>query len=343
MKRYNFTNPLFLLKIEAMIRRFYILFCLVFLVACDDGDILTVQLDFNQELERCDNFEDSYIIFDTKDDPSEALILIIPKNATSEEYFTNSTPRSELESNSVTSSFPINPSSGVQFIYRTYNRNISLNDICAILPPNNLSVVNEYIADSGTVEVTFTFIDDDNDGIPSEFEYGPGGIENPQDSDGDGIPDYIDEDDDNDNVPTRNELNNDDNDDDPFTNPLNTDADIELANGSEILPDYLDDDDDGDGILTRLEDMSEDGQNPRDSANEYTTVNGGEETYRYLSNEEGASEAFEDSGFIYNEYTRAAIIRFEIFDVNLEIINSTYIDLGTYENSFIITNEPEED
>ena len=71
MKRYNFTNPLFLLKIEAMIRRFYILFCLVFLVACDDGDILTVQLDFEQELERCDNFEDSYIIFDTKDDLSE--------------------------------------------------------------------------------------------------------------------------------------------------------------------------------------------------------------------------------------------------------------------------------
>ena len=332
MERYNFTNPLFLLKIEAMIRRFYILFCLVFLVACDDGDILTVQLDFDQELELCDNFEDSYIILDTKDDPSEALILIIPKNATTEEYFTNSTPRSELDSNSVTYSFPINPSSGVRLIYRTYNRNISINDICAILPPDDLYVIDEYPADSGTVNVTFTFIDDDNDGIPSEFEYGPGGIDNPKDTDGDGIPDYLDQDDDNDNVLTRFELNDDDEDDDPFTNPLDTDGDG--------TPDYLDDDDDGDEILTRLEDMSEDGQNPRDLENRVFNTEG-IEVYRYLYDGDNAVEAFEDSGLISNSYTRSATIRFEISNIDLEIINATYLDLGTYENSFSISYDPE--
>ena len=51
MERYNFTNPLFLLKIESMIRRFFICFLLVFLVACDDGDIITIDLDFEGELD----------------------------------------------------------------------------------------------------------------------------------------------------------------------------------------------------------------------------------------------------------------------------------------------------
>ena len=62
-----------------MVRRFYILFCLAFLVACDDGDIINVTLDFDEVLERCDNFEDSYLVYNTREDPNEALILILPK------------------------------------------------------------------------------------------------------------------------------------------------------------------------------------------------------------------------------------------------------------------------
>ncbi|MBC2846803.1 hypothetical protein [Winogradskyella flava] len=338
MQRYNFTNPLFLFKIETMMRRFFICFSLLSLFTCDDGDIITVELEFDQDLERCEDFEDSYVIFDTREDPNEALILIFPRDETTDEYFTNDTPAEEIDGNSIINSLTIDESA-IRFIYRTYNRALTADDICSILPPSNLNIIEDYEADAGgTVQVTFSFVDDDNDDVPSIYEYGPGGIDDPQDSDDDGIPDYLDQDDDNDNVLTKDELNDDDDDDDPMTNPLNTDAN--LPNGDDI-PDYLDNDDDGDGFPTRLEDETE-SQNPRDLEN-FVIDTGGIEVYRYLSNDANAMESFPDSGFIFNTYTRSATTRFEILNAGLEIINSTYIDMGTFEDSFDIDNEPDED
>ncbi len=76
--------------------------------------------------------------------------------------------------------------------------------------------------------ITTADIDSDNDGIGDVAE---GKREDPpRDTDGDGIPDYQDTDDDGDGVATRNELD------------LDTDGDG--------VPDYLDTDDDGDGIAT---------------------------------------------------------------------------------------------
>ena len=91
MERYNFTNPLFLFKIESMIRRFFIIFCFVLLATCDDGDIITVDLDFDGELERCDNDTDSYLIYDTRTSPNESLSLIIERDETNELLFTEAT------------------------------------------------------------------------------------------------------------------------------------------------------------------------------------------------------------------------------------------------------------
>ena len=79
MQRYNFTNPLFLLKIESMIRRFFIIFSLIGFTTCNDGDIINVTLEFDKELDRCDNFENAYLLYDTREDPNEALILTLPK------------------------------------------------------------------------------------------------------------------------------------------------------------------------------------------------------------------------------------------------------------------------
>jgi len=92
--------------------------------------------------------------------------------------------------------------------------------------------------------------DDDGDGIETRDEDLNGDGIYSEDGDGDGIPDYLDEDDDNDLVLTRFEdLNGtgDARDDD-------TDGDL--------LPNYRDDDDDDDGQLTREEDPDGDG-NPR--------------------------------------------------------------------------------
>ena len=320
MERYNFTNPLFLLKIESMVRRFYILFCLVFLVACDDGDILTVDLVFDEELERCENFEDDHLIYDTREDPSEALILIFPKSTANDALFTSATTVGTPEELTI-------DESTIRFIYRTYNRELSADDICAVVAPSNLTIQEDYEAGSGTVEVTSTYVDDDNDGVPTAFE-GVAGLPDEDgiyrdslDTDGDGIPNYLDIDDDGDNVLTENEIDNSDGDDDPTTNPMNTDAD--LTNGDDI-PDYLDADDDGDFIPTRLEDAN--GANgPGDDR---VAVNG-VLVLLYLNNAENTAYTFEDYNAFEKVYTRTVETTFVVKDTDLTIFRATEINFGT--------------
>ena len=79
--------------------------------------------------------------------------------------------------------------------------------------------------------------DDDADGVPNAFEDFDGdGMFDDDDIDMDGIPNYLDNDDDGDGVLTINEAKDEDG------NPVDTDGDGDV--------DYLDNDDDGDGILT---------------------------------------------------------------------------------------------
>lgn len=320
MKRYNFTNPLFLFKIESMMRRCFFLLSLLFFVGCNDGDILTVELDFDKDLDRCNNDVNSYLLYDTRTDPNESLTLVIPRNEDTENYFINPTE----------GTLTINQST-VRFNYRTYNANPA-GSLCDVLSNPDLIVTENYEADTGTVYITSTIVDDDNDGIPSIDEYGPGGIENPQDSDGDGIPDYLDQDDDNDNVLTSLELLDDldeDGDGDPLTNILDTDGDE--------VPNYLDNDDDGDGIPTKLEDTTGN-RSPRNAEN-YVTNEEGIDVYRYLYNHPSAMEPFEDSGFISNTFTRVVTTAFRIEDINLEIIRATVVDFGSYISTYTITQD----
>lgn len=321
MQRYNFTNPLFLLKIESMIRRLYILFCLILFVACDDGDIITVDLEFDQELDYCSNNTQSFLIYDLREDPNESLSLIIPRGNEQEFPFTEATPIDDPEV------FTINGSS-VRFIYRTYNRAVTESEFCNLVPPGDLSIIEDYEADDGTVSVIVTIDDDDNDGIPSDLEgrdpNGDGDFSDAQDWDGDGIPDYLDEDDDNDNVPTRFEIDDDnlDGDDDPTTMPLDTDGDGDA--------DYLDTDDDGDGILTRFEDQNLD-KNPIND----TSLNEGVSIAFYLNPLEATD--YGDPGFTDdNEYTRTITASFLVTGFNLEILSAEELDLGTLTYSFTL-------
>ncbi len=326
MERYNFTNPLFLFKIESMLQRFYILFCLLFLVACDDGDILTIDLDFDEELEQCENFEDYHLVYDTREDPSEALLLIFPKSTTNDALFAFATTEGTPEELTI-------DESTIRFIYRTYNRELTSDDICAVVSPSDLTIREDYEAGSGDVYITTTIEDDDNDGVPNEDE-GISGLPNEDgiyidslDTDGDGIPNYLDIDDDGDNVLTEDELDelDEDGDGDPLTNPLNTDADH--PTNSDDLPDYLDPDDDGDGILTRYEDAN--GENgPNDDR---VTVNG-VLVQLYLNSEEAIAyipDTNEDYDAFENVYTRTVTMTFTIENTDLTIFRTSNIDLGT--------------
>lgn len=311
MRRYNFTNLLFLFKNKSMIRRLYIIFFLLLFTTCDDGDIIDITLEFDKELERCDNFEDVYLIYDTKEDPNEALILTLPKPEF--DYVFSALPDDESDTLDISST-------GIRFNYRTYSNVLQNGVLCNELSDPSLVVVDDYETDSGQVIVNVSVVDDDNDGIPSADEdLNDNGNYDDDDSDGDGIPNYLDEDDDNDNVKTIVE-DDDDDDGNPFTNPLDTDNDG--------IPNYLDDDDDGDGILTRLEDADEN-ENPRNVADQVVDENG-IDIYRYLYNHPTAMEAFPDSGFIDNTYSRTTTTRFELINIGLDIIDATYLDLGTF-------------
>ena len=319
-------------------RHFYIIFCFLCLTTCDDGDIITVELDFDKELKRCINNTDTYLIYDTQESTNQSLSLNIPRNEENELLFTEPTTLNSPRLLSLNGT-------DTRFIYRTYNRPIvstgSDEELCYPVPPSDLIVTDALETTTGKVEVTVTIDDDDNDGISSEDEErgepnDDGEFPNARDWDGDGLPDYLDEDDDNDNVKTIDELDeaDADGDDDPFTNPLNTDAN--LPNG-DALPDYLDDDDDGDGTLTRLEDESQD----MDPTNDRADNEAGILTAHYLNTLETISYA--DPGTTDdNKYTRTVTSYFLVTDIDFEIFRATEIDFGTLITSFELPLEDDD-
>jgi hypothetical protein len=305
-----------------MMRHFYIIFAVLLITACDDGDIITVDLEFNEDLELCTTAEDAFLIYSVKEEPSESLTLIIPRNSGANVPFTEP---NFPDINTPPSTYPIGgASSPVRFIYRKYNRTLGSNELCEIIPPGDLDIINNSESSDGDVYVTVIVEDDDLDDIPSELE-GRGEMDEEGnypdaiDTDGDGIPNYQDEDDDGDNVLTKFEIIVDDidNDGDP-TNNLDTDGDG--------TPDYLDTDDDGDMIATINEDSSGE-QNPRNSANAVVD-NNGIDTFRYLYN--GADDVdVPNMQSSENEFRRSIEAIFFITNFSLETISVTELNFGT--------------
>ena len=219
-------------------RKLLFLFSLLFVLSsCDDGDIITVELDFDDTFTTCGEL----VFYKVKDDPSESLSLQITSPSTTLEDLLEIDDDGELLSTVET--FTINGTSN-QFHYRTYNQTPT-DFFCNDVQPSEIIITNDDESTSGTATVMMALTEDDNDGIAAALEdlNGNGDLTD-DDTDGDGLPNYIDEDDDGDNVLTRLELDDDDldGDDNPLTNPLDTDADG--------TPDYLDTDDDNDGVNT---------------------------------------------------------------------------------------------
>jgi len=158
--------------------------------------------------------------------------------------------------------------------YRKFDSNVTADYFCSGIPNSTIKIISELIGNGGTIEINTRNVakldgDDDGDGLKNENErfiipqsantiVFPDGfitvgtdLTDFLDSDSDGIPNFRDLDDDNDNVRTADELDNDGKEQD-------TDGDG--------TPDHLDNDDDGDGVLTRDE-ISENATNPQDNEN----------------------------------------------------------------------------
>jgi len=304
--RYKIQFYYFCQKPKTMRKLIFTLFviCASFF-SCNDGDIILVELDFDQTLDLCgDENSLNYVVYDTRIDPFESLTLLFPGSDTNDLIFNPPT-------NPYEESFTINVSS-IRFNYRLYDGDMT-GKICLDIPPSDITITEDYEALSGTVTSTTTFEDDDNDGVPTLLEdiNGNGNLED-DDTDGDGIPNYKDEDDDGDNVPTIKEFP------DPNNDELLDDAQDTDDNG---IPDYLDNDDDGDGIITRYEDEDLNGNLFDDFAPLAIVA-------RFLDAD--AIDVFVNDNLNTNTFSRTITVTFIVENVDLEILNTDFIDLGTY-------------
>lgn len=136
-----------------MRKSFLILLVTSFLtISCDDGDIITLDLDFDKVLALCgDENSANYVIYDIKNDPDESLTLLFPVNNTNNLIFNPAeTPHS--------GSFNID-NNLVKFNYRTYDGNPE-ELICQEIPSSSVNIIKDHIAESGTVDYISTYEDE---------------------------------------------------------------------------------------------------------------------------------------------------------------------------------------
>jgi len=110
------------------------------LTACDDGDITLQSFDFEaQAIQKCTTNE---LLFKIKS--AELLVVTLPNSATANVVTPDGQPRI----------IQVNTTNRV--LYRKYSGNLSAASICSTIPPSNPSVVKEWVATGGTIEVITT-------------------------------------------------------------------------------------------------------------------------------------------------------------------------------------------
>lgn len=295
------------------------LIILAAIVSCDDGDLIVEDLNFeNATVQACDIPVDEdiseylfYIINDT-DFETISLDLNTTDNILTEEriYGPYSLGSNNLE-------------------YRKLSGAAGSTYYCNDVPPASPSTTQAFIGEAGNIMIGTTIVEEDNDGISAIDEgINLSDLSLSRDTDGDGLPDYKDEDDDGDNVLTVNEGVN-------LTDlSLSQNTDANVPNG-DMIPDYLDADDDGDGIPTIQEDLNSD-LNPRND------IIGTTPNYLNAAATVAASPAIDR--YIQHNFTNTATLDITIEDLTMtsddrEIIFAVY-EFGTYVRTLSISITP---
>jgi len=294
-----------------MRRLFFVFSALILLPlnSCDDGDIITFELDFEDTFEACDGGDD-LVFYKTKNDPSESLSLKLSNVNLSDILKVDDATGIFEKIYTISTTNPFN--------YRTYsNTNLPSDLFCNVIPNSDVNITKDIESTSGSATLKTILTEDDNDGIPAELEdiNGNGNLKD-DDTDGDGLPNYIDADDDGDNILTKNE-NPDPNDDLNLSDAQDTDADG--------IPDYLDDDDDGDGVKTRDEENDSQDQNP---ANDFSVS----EIADYLNKD--ITSIAPPAATAYREHTisQTYTVTLTISNFDLELISQDVFDFGVLED-----------
>ncbi|MDO5971841.1 hypothetical protein Q4Q35_18720 [Flavivirga aquimarina] len=285
--------------------------CLLSIYSCDDGDVITVELDFEETFYACG--ETDLVFYKTKDDPSESLSLKVV-GLTIADILEVGDDNTYEETITISSTNPFN--------YRTYsNTELPSNLFCNDIPLSDIVITQDIESTDGTAVLKTVLTEDDDDGIPAELEdrNNNGNLED-DDTDGDTIPNYLDADDDGDNVLTKDE-NPDPDEDGDLSDAQDTDGDG--------TPDYLDSDDDNDDVPTRDEENDSQDQNP---ANDITNSEiGADYLNPDIANTVTATEY--RSHTISLTYT----VTLTISNIDLTLISLDIYDFGVLDSSIIPT------
>ncbi|MBP0905549.1 hypothetical protein ACFSKN_16895 [Mariniflexile gromovii] len=295
---------------------FFILFSLSILsfYTCDDGDVITVDFDYDETFQVCGT--DGLVFYKTKNDPSESLSIRITELDSIGEILVVDSLTNTYEADFALSATNV-------FNYRTYsNTTLPTSGLfCSDVPLSSVKIIKDIESTSGNVHIKTVLTEDDNDGIPAELEdiNGNGDLTD-DDTDGDGIPNYLDEDDDGDNVLTKNE-SPDPNGDGDLSDALNTDGDDD--------PNYLDDDDDGDGILTRDEENQSPDQNP-----------GNDISLDGIADYLNPAVATKTQATKYRQHTiyQTYVVTLTVSNFDLQIISLDVFDFGVLDDSDLSTS-----
>ncbi|WP_158975972.1 hypothetical protein [Cellulophaga sp. L1A9] len=124
-------------------KKLYIVFMLIFISSCDDGDLQIESLDFNDvDIETCSTIDiaQANTLFKINDD--EALILILGADVLQQEEGTIT-----VEMTSSTSS---------TIIYRLFSDTVTSDYFCDDIPPSTPTVLDEITATEATITITTT-------------------------------------------------------------------------------------------------------------------------------------------------------------------------------------------
>lgn len=287
------------------------LFLLLF--SCNDGNIITVQLDFDDTFETCGGL----VLYKIKNDPTESLSIFL-SGLTEDDFIVFSDTLRDVTETLIIPAISLNGTTN-KFNFRRYNSDITGPELfCADIPPN-ISIISDVESTEGEVIITTVVIEEDNDGISwkdeddnTDADNNP--ATNPTDTDNDGLPNYLDIDDDGDNVLTIDEDLDTDTDGNPFTNALDSDNDN--------IPDYLDNDDDGDGVLTRDEENVFQDENP---TNDETNLDEGPDYLNPLVSTVVPATAFR-SHSVNRNFTTSVILN----SINLpDVLKQDNFDFGS--------------
>ncbi|APY00185.1 hypothetical protein CLV86_0389 [Lacinutrix venerupis] len=284
--------------------------------SCDDGDVISVSLEFDDTFDTCGDL----VCYKIKSDPSESLSLRL--NTTIEALIdTDPDPDNPLLVELANDEIEFTITSTYSFNYRTYSTEITENIFCSDIPPSDVTIVNDYVSNDGLAIFNVVLTEDDNDGIPADLEdentdgdNNP--ATNPTDTDNDGIPDYLDADDDGDNVLTSIEIEG----------QIIT-SEIELAavrdTDGDGIANYLDNNDDGDSVLT----IDEEGfitpnLNPAD---DITDPNVGPD---YLNEFVFENDA-QTTTYRSNTISQTFVLELSVYNVTLPILTQEFVDFGT--------------